>query len=97
MRQSIKNMVLAHSHKMSWTFGWKLSAMAERGVIDEPFAAWSPAGALGHVGLQPGFVDKGEPFQHMRHKRLTAGDPMVALLGHLGPLLLKRLQVFFCV
>lgn len=70
--------------------------MAERCVIDQPFAARSPAGALGHVGLQPGFVDKGDPFLHVRHKRLTAGDPMVALFGHIDPLLLKRLQVFFC-
>ena len=71
--------------------------VAEGRVIDQPLPARRPAGGLGHVGFQPGFVNEANAFQHMRHEGLAVHDPDMPLAGHLGALLLKRLNVFFCV
>ena len=65
--------------------------MAERRIIDQPFAARGPASALRHVGFQPGFVNERNTFHHVGHKWLAAGDPVMALVGHIRPLLFKRL------
>ena len=67
--------------------------VAEGRVIDQPLPARRPAGGLGHVGFQPGFVNEANAFQHMRHEGLAVHDPDMPLAGHLGALLLKRLNV----
>jgi hypothetical protein len=56
--------------------------MAERRVIDQAFALWCPARGLDHVGLEPGFVQKNEPFQLVRHGGLAVSLPDVPLLRH---------------
>ena len=71
--------------------------MSERCVIDQALPARSPAGGLGHVGLDGGFVDEGQSFQMPGHEGLAFPDPDAAQVGHVLALLLKRLQVFFCV
>lgn len=71
--------------------------MTERSIIDQPFAARGAACPLCHVGLQPDFINERNTFHYVRHERLAAGDPVMALVGHIRPLLFKRLQVFFCV
>jgi len=69
--------------------------VAERRVIDQPFASRSPAGGLGHVGLDGCFVNKADPRQHVGHEGLAFGDPDVTGGRDLGALLLDGLQVFF--
>jgi hypothetical protein len=71
--------------------------MSERRVIDQALPARGPAGGLGHVGLDRGLVDEGQSFQMVGHERLAFADPDAAQVGHVLALLLKRLQVFFCV
>jgi len=71
--------------------------MPERCVIDQALPARSPAGGLGHVGLDRGFVNKCQSFQMPGHEGLAFADPDAAQVGHVLALLLKRLQVFFCV
>jgi len=44
-----------------------------------------------------GFVDEGQSFQMPGHEGLAFPDPDAAQVGHVLALLLKRLQVFFCV
>ncbi|MEM6465828.1 MAG: hypothetical protein AAF679_04905 [Pseudomonadota bacterium] len=66
----------------------------ERRVIDQPLAARGPTAGLDHVGFQPGFVQKADAFEHMRHEGLAVRDPDMPLARHPGALLLKRLQVF---
>ena len=65
-------------------------------MIDQSLPTRCPAGALGNVGFQPGFVKEANAFQHVRHEGLAVRDPDVPLSRHLGALLLKRLNVFFC-
>lgn len=71
--------------------------MPERRVIDQALPAWGPAGGFGHVGLERRFVDEGQSFQMPGHEGLAFADPDAAQVGHALALLLKRLQVFFCV
>jgi hypothetical protein len=72
--------------------------MAQGCVIDQPFAARSPAGGLGPVGLYRGLIDKADPRLHVCHEGLAPLAPDVARGGDLGALLLDSLQVFLlCV
>ena len=71
--------------------------VAEGRMIDQALPAWGPAGGLGHVGLDRGFVNEGQPFQMVGHEGLAFGDPDTAQVSDIPALLLKRLQVFFCV
>ena len=85
--------------------------MPERRVIDQALPAWRPAGGLGHVGLERCLVNKRQSFQmpgplgrfvsqiacRVRHEGLAFADPDATQIGHVLALLLKRLQVFFCV
>ena len=71
--------------------------MPERRVIDQALPARGPAGGLGHVGLERCLVDEGQSFQMPGHEGLAFADPDAAQVGHALALLLKRLQVFFCV
>ena len=52
--------------------------MAEGRVIDQALAARCPAGGLGHVSLDRGLVDEGQPFQMVGHERLALGNPDAA-------------------
>ena len=54
-------------------------------------------GGLGHVGLQGRFVYKDKSFQMVVHERLATGDPNLALLRNVRPLLFAGPKVFFCV
>ena len=71
--------------------------MPEWRVIDQALPARGPAGGLGHVRLERCLVDEGQPFQMPGHEGLAFADPDAAQVGHALALLLKRLQVFFCV
>jgi hypothetical protein len=42
-------------------------------------------------------VNKADPRQQLGHEGLALADPDAARFGHLGPFLLDRAQVFFCV
>lgn len=71
--------------------------MPERRVIDQALPAWGPAGGFGHVGLERCLVDESQSFQMPGHEGLAFADPDAAEVGHALALLLKGLQVFFCV
>lgn len=70
--------------------------MAKRCVIDKALAARSPAGRLGHIGLDRGFINESQSFQMVGHERLAFCDPDAAQVGDILALLLKRLEIFFC-
>ena len=71
--------------------------MPERRVIRQALPARGPASGLGHVGLERCLVDEGQSFQMSGHEGLAFADPDAAQVSHALALLLKRLQVFFCV
>ena len=66
-----------------------------RGMVDQPDSDRCPAGGLGHVGFQRGFVNKDKSFEVIAHERLTAVDPDRPILCYIRPLLLAGAQVFF--
>ena len=69
--------------------------VAEGSVVDQARADGGPAGGFDKVGLQTGFVDEDQPFQHLGHVRLEGFDPGLAPLGHLGPQDFAGQQRFF--
>ena len=71
--------------------------MPEWRLIDQALPARGPASGLGHVGLERCLVDEGQSFQMSGHEGLAFAYPDAAQLSHVLTLLLKRLQVFFCV
>lgn len=50
-----------------------------------------------HVRFQPSFLDEHNAFEHVSHKGLAMSDPEMSFAGNVGPLLFKRLHIFFCV
>ncbi|MGV6849694.1 MAG: hypothetical protein ACWA5A_15070 [Marinibacterium sp.] len=66
-------------------------------MIDQTLSFRGPAGCLDHVGLEPGLVEKDQPFQLIGHGRLTVQLPDAPLLGNVRTGLLSRVQLFFCV
>jgi hypothetical protein len=62
------------------------------GLADEPPAAATPPTCADHLGRGSGFVDEHQAF---RIKVRLAGLPALPGLGHVGPLLLGRVQSFF--
>lgn len=71
--------------------------MAERRVIDQALPARGPPGGLGHVGLERCLVNKCQSFQMSGHEELALAYPDAAQVSHVLALLLKRLQILFCV
>jgi hypothetical protein len=71
--------------------------MPERRVIEQALPARCPAGGLGHVGLERCLIADGQSFQMPGHQELAFADPNAGQVGHVLALLLKSLQVFFCV
>ena len=61
----------------------------KRCVIHEPLF-W-------HVRFQSSFLDEHNAFEHVSHKGLAMSDPEMFFAGNVGPLLFKRLHIFFCV
>jgi len=69
--------------------------MAEGCIHPEPFAKRrSPAQAC-HLGRRAGLVDKNQTMGLKAHARQTQPDPLIALLGDLGAILLAGQQRFF--
>ena len=71
--------------------------VSERRMIDQALPARGPSGGLDHVGLDGCLVDECQPLQMVGHEGLALRDPDVPQVGDVLALLLKRLQVFFCV
>lgn len=69
--------------------------VAERRMVDQTLPARCPAGRLGHVGLDRGFVDEGQPFHMVGHEGLTFRDPYIVQVSNILARLLERLQEFF--
>ena len=69
--------------------------VAEGRVVDQALADRGPAGGLDKVGLEAGFVNEHQPFQHVGHLRLEGFDPGPAPLGHVGPQDFAGQQRFF--
>ena len=59
--------------------------VAEGGMIEQARADGGAAGGLAKAGLQAGFVDEDQPFQHVGHIRLEGSDPDLSPRGRLGP------------
>ena len=69
--------------------------VTEGRVVDQALADRGPAGGLDEVGLQRGFVDEDQPFQHVGRVGLAGLNPDPAPLGHLGPQDFAGEQRFF--
>ncbi|MFD2817007.1 hypothetical protein ACFSYD_25340 [Paracoccus aerius] len=66
-------------------------------MINEALPAGCPSCGLGHVRLDPGFVNERQPLQMIGHERLASRDPDMAQSGDVLSLLFKRLQSFLWV
>lgn len=66
--------------------------VAMRGEAAQTFALRSPASQRGHIGLDPGFVDKDQP---VRIEAALPGAPAPPLAGDVDAGLLKSEQRFF--
>ena len=69
--------------------------VAEGGMVDHALADGGPAGGLDKVGLEAGFVNEHQPFQHVGHLRLEGFDPNPAPLRDLWPQDFAGAQRFF--
>ena len=70
--------------------------VAERRMIDQPFADRRPSRGLDHIGLQPSFIQKDQALQMLGHEGLTQTPPDPSLQRHIRARLFSGLQVFFC-
>ena len=69
--------------------------VAERRMIDEPFPDRRPAGGFHEFGVERRLVDEDQTVQGLTHEGLAAGDPDMARLRHVTPVLLGGEQRFF--
>ena len=69
--------------------------VAEGGMVDQTLTDRGPTGGLDEVGLEGGFIDEDQHFQHVGHVWLAGLDPCPAPLGHVGTQLFAGEQRFF--
>ena len=71
--------------------------MPEWYVINQALPARCPSCRLDHIGFHRCFIYKSKSLQMVGHEGLAPGNPDTAQVGDILALLLKCLQIFFCV